>query len=190
MEANGCGRDTVVQSPRTVRLSRPVLPGGAGSWPRASVGRLAAKRVTHPSFDPVREAGARTESARLTPARSSLPSVTMRTRVAARSPEPAKYSSQLFHCRKRSGSPPRCLPLLLSHLTTECVVGGRGENSPKKISGLRPSTDRILGYARQSAAHPPLVQDDDDRVRRRLDVGTGVAFRWRQASVGTDRSHE
>jgi hypothetical protein len=42
-------------------------------------------RVAAPPFDPVHHAGARTDNARFTPARSSPPSIAMRPRAAARS---------------------------------------------------------------------------------------------------------
>ena len=54
--------------------------------PRASVGRVIANTSRCPPFDPVREAGARTDNALFTPACSSPPSIAMRPRVAARSP--------------------------------------------------------------------------------------------------------
>jgi hypothetical protein len=56
-----------------------------GSGVRASVGRVVANWSSFPPFDPVREAVARTDSARLAPARSSPPSVALCPCVPARS---------------------------------------------------------------------------------------------------------
>jgi hypothetical protein len=64
------------------------------TWTRAALGRVTPKPEleaaltgsSFPPLDPIREAGARMDNARFTPACSSPPCVALRPRVAARSP--------------------------------------------------------------------------------------------------------
>jgi hypothetical protein len=71
--------------PSATRSAHP-FPSGSAAPPTLRTSVSAHQRFRFPPFDPVREAGARTDSTLFTSACSSPPAVALRPRLAARSP--------------------------------------------------------------------------------------------------------